>query len=157
MGASGHHEQGRRRSGCRRATRGPDAHQPVRTAQQQEALHWGHHEGHQGARLLWSPRGWTSPSVVHLSRVPRPDPCDTHSVQPRQDKLSNYEDAQTEMMLLDDDEGVRYAVGDTYSQFDADTANEMLEAEIEDLQQQLEKQQELMTETEEQMSDLKTL
>merc|ERR1711937_323677 len=71
------------------------------------------------------------------------------------DKLSNYEDAQTEMMLLDEDEAVRYAVGDTYSHFDAERAGEMLDAEIEKLQQEMESKQEELDAVEEKMSGLK--
>merc|ERR1712216_366289 len=61
------------------------------------------------------------------------------------DKLQNYEDAQTEMMLMEDDENIKYAIGETYTEFDADTANEMLEAEMEELQKQLESEEEAMT------------
>merc|ERR1712070_831707 len=71
------------------------------------------------------------------------------------EKLSTYEDAQTEMMLLDEDDGVRYMVGETYSEFDADTANEMLEAEIEKAQKKMESQEEQLTKIVEQMDDLK--
>merc|ERR1711998_281195 len=72
------------------------------------------------------------------------------------EKLSTYEDAQTEMMLLDEDEPVRYQVGETFSSFDADTANEMLEAEIEKFQKKLEKQEEDLAKVGDEMSDLKT-
>merc|ERR1711907_433388 len=72
------------------------------------------------------------------------------------DKLSNYEDAQTEMMLMDDEDKVKFAVGDTYSCLDADSANEKLEEEIEELQKLLEKQEADMALVEETMGELKT-
>merc|ERR1711959_346520 len=72
------------------------------------------------------------------------------------DKLGNLEDAQTELMLLDEEEDVRYAVGDTYSEFSTDTANEMVEAETEEAQRQVEEEGEKLSAIEEQMSDLKT-
>merc|ERR1712100_101420 len=72
------------------------------------------------------------------------------------DKLSNYEDAQTEMMLLDDDDKIKYAIGDTYSCLDSESAGEMLDAEIEELQKQLEKQEKDMEVVVDTMGELKT-
>jgi len=72
------------------------------------------------------------------------------------EKLQNYEDAQAEMMFLDDGDDVKYAIGDTFSMFDTDSATEMLEAEMEGLQQKMEGQKELMASIEDEMSGLKT-
>merc|ERR1712097_96974 len=72
------------------------------------------------------------------------------------DQQRNYEDAQTEMMLMDDEDKIKFAVGDTYSCLDADSANEKLEEEIEELQKLLEKQEEDMNLVVETMSELKT-
>merc|ERR1712086_256005 len=83
-----------------------------------------------------------------------------HSLEERikelKEKLNNYEDAQTEMMLLDDDCDVKFLMGDTFSMYEPDQANEMLEAEMEDLQKEMEGEEEALTKIQEQMSDLKT-
>merc|ERR1711988_603182 len=81
-----------------------------------------------------------------------------HAIEDRikeiKEKLTNYEDAQTEMMLLDD-EDIKYAVGDTFSCFDTDSAGEMLEEEMAKMQKELEAQEAAMGGIEEEMKELK--